>query len=404
VRLVAEGTPGAQVALLRGTGRRSDRVPAGPCAGLATDLSGATLVGTVQTLPTNGRLRGPVPTVLDDCDAPLQMVDLDACTLSDVVLQGPARDYSQLGPFTVGNLALPVTARGGTALPTDVWFPSTDVGSQVRSYDARAYPSQTGEALLDVTPACDVPRPVLVHSHGSTSLPLEMFEVMEYLASHGWLVLAPEHVGNSWNDSTAFLTTMTRRRPRDVADTYSALLDAVADPTSPLFGCADPDAGYVVSGNSFGGYTAYAVGGALVNDPFSPTLDLGDPAATAVVTYVPWDAFFSLTSGPSAMTVPVLTFGADRDSTVGDVYRDLFAEVNSLPRSGIAFPDAGHLSFTPIWCVAPGNGCGPSFTDLDVTVGVAEQGTLAFLEDLRGRVGAWDQFPRGGPFQAMHIR
>ena len=46
----------------------------------------------------------------------------------------------------------------------------------------------------------------------------------------------------------------------------------IGDASSPLHGCADPAAGYVVTGYSFGGYTAYATAGALVNDGIVPTL------------------------------------------------------------------------------------------------------------------------------------
>jgi predicted dienelactone hydrolase len=225
-----------------------------------------------------------------------------------------------------------------------------------------------------------------------------MYEVVEQVVSHGWLVVAPEHTGNSWHSAPGDLLQMPYRRPDDVADTFDALLAEVQRPGSSLAGCVDPAAGYVVAGSSFGGYTAYVTGGALVDDPIAPTLDLSDPAVRAVVAFVPWDAFGLLSRGTRSVDVPVLSFGGERDTTVGTTYLDLWSHLTTEPRVGYSFPDGGHMTFTPIWCVQPGNGCGPSYVDQTVAVETAFTATLAFLEHLRGRSGALRQMPVFGPF------
>lgn len=402
VRVTVQGDPGANLTVLTADAPGGDPVASGPCAGTATGLR-SPRTAVRLTLPASGRVRTRLTTTMAMCDRPLQVVENGSCTVAEPVLAGPAADYTAAGPWQVGSEATSVVGRSGDVLPTEIWFPSAQPGSQSREYQTDSFPSGFGAAWTDVSPTCLTPRPVLIHSHGASSLAHEMYEYTEFLASHGWLVAAPEHVGNSWHEPWGFFPSIVLRRPEDVADTFDALLQRSADPSDPLFGCVDPDAGYVVSGNSFGGYTAYAVGGALVNDPFSPTLDLSDPRATAIVTFVPWDALGAITTGASAVDLPVLTYGAERDATVGTDYRDLFREVNSTPRRKLSFPDAGHMSFTPLWCVAPGNGCFGSFTDLDDTVAIAQTGTLSFLEELRGRDGAIEQFPQPGPFRLVVV-
>jgi predicted dienelactone hydrolase len=300
-------------------------------------------------------------------------------------------------------VVLPVTGRSGVSLPSELWFPAAAPGATPRVYRTNGYADGNGTAFTDAIPACDRPRPVLVHSHGNLSLPFEMFEVMEHIASHGWIVLAPEHTGNSWHAQGGWFLDMPYRRPRDVADAFSALADAASTPGHPLFGCVDPDAGFTVSGNSFGGYTSYATGGALVNDPFFPTVDLSDPRVNAIVNYVPWSVVGLLGSGVDAISVPVLTFGGERDATVGDDFRTLFNDLTTEPRVMYAFPDGGHLSFTPLWCDAPGNGCGAAFVDTDVAVAVAQTATMAFLEANRLRSGAVAQLPTNGPFTRREV-
>jgi predicted dienelactone hydrolase len=395
-----EASPRATVALVVGDEAGTAAIPAGSCAGLPTALAAPSLAG-LRRAPASGVVSFQATTT--DCDAWVQAIDLRRCDASPARRRGPAPDYRARGPWEVGSVVFPVVGRSGVALPSELWFPAEQAGTTTRTYVTSGYADGLGTAWTDTLPTCTSPRPVLVHSHGSLSLPFEMFEVMEQLASHGWIVLAPEHSGNSWHDQSGWFLDMPYRRPRDVADAYAALVAESQRPGSPIAGCVDPDAGYVASGNSFGGYTAYATGGALVNDPFAPTLDLSDPDVRAIVTFVPWAVLGLLGSGAGDVTVPVLTFGGERDSTVGTDFQTLFGYLTTTPRVGYSFPDGGHLSFTPLWCDAPGNGCGPSFVDTDIAVEVAWTGTLSFLEHLRGRDGAAAQLPLTGPFSVAEV-
>ena len=215
---------------------------------------------------------------------------------------------------------------------------------------------------------------------------------MEFMASHGWLVVAPDHAGNTYYGTWAPWLTLIERRPRDIRETFDWLVAQSADSSSPLAGCVDEDAGYVVSGYSLGGYTAYAVGGGRVTGEMADTLaDVADPRATQIVTHAGWDATGFIGTGAADIEIPVLTIGGERDATVGTDSLELHTHVRSVPRARATFFDGGHFTPAPIYCMAWGDGCGPAYVDPDVYAAITKTSILAFLEHNRGYVGAWEQ-------------
>ncbi|MFT4624315.1 MAG: hypothetical protein ACI8PZ_002974 [Myxococcota bacterium] len=80
-------TPGGSVAVLKGSGPGSDIMPGGPCAGMASGLSGLGYVttiradgaGAVRVSPSVG---GPL------CGANIQFLDASTCTLSNLAVVG----------------------------------------------------------------------------------------------------------------------------------------------------------------------------------------------------------------------------------------------------------------------------------------------------------------------------
>jgi hypothetical protein len=154
----------------------------------------------------------------------------------------------------------------------------------------------------------------------------------------------------------------------------------------------DEDAGYVVSGYSFGGYTAYVIGGASAWDwSGSAITGQADSRVTAVVTQAPWTASGALGAGTEDIDVPVLTIGAERDDTVGTDYLSLHSPITATPRALATFFDAGHYSPVSIYCMGFGDGCGPGYVSDEVYQGIVQTSILAFVEHLRVREGAWDQ-------------
>jgi len=298
-----------------------------------------------------------------------------------------APDYGALGAWRAGITTAATQNQGGDDLTIEVWFPSLDQGGEPHVYGWDSW-NHTGASFDDVQPDCSEPRPVMVHSHGNTSIRWEMFWLAEFAATHGWVVVAPDHPGNTFLDSSAGFEALVVQRPADVQDAFDWLLSEAEGTDSSLNGCVDPDAGYVVSGYSFGGYTAYATGGAELIGGF----EYGDPRVMAAVTYAPWDAN-AIDGGTAAIERPVLTLGAMRDGTVGTDFQALHAPITSVPRALGSFANAGHYSFVPIYCAAAGDGCGDAYVESELFTSLVRTAVLAFVEHLRGQQGAIEQLP-----------
>jgi len=91
---------------------------------------------------------------------------------------------------------------------------------------------------------------VVVFSHGHQGYAEAASFLMEHLASHGWLVVSPDHTGNTTFDSADRDTAIYLQRPED--------LSAVLDHTEQGWDVTET---VVAMGHSFGGLSLYAVGG-----------------------------------------------------------------------------------------------------------------------------------------------
>lgn len=318
------------------------------------------------------------------CAQPAAPKDSDSAPV-----QGPQVDYSVAGPYTPGTLKSTLSSSTGLTLTVQVWYPSEDTGGTPITYDG----FYDGAAYEDLTPACASVRPVVAFSHGWGSIRWQSSFLMEHLASHGYVVVAPDHLYNTFLDLDSDLAyDVAIRRPQDMADSFDWLTTE-----STLAGCVDPAAGYAVVGHSFGGYTAFVTAGATVVDPYtSETLSLGDAAVWASVPLAPWDAGGLLSDGVSAITVPVMTLSGTLDeTTVWRSVQSLHNGVTSTPRILGEFPNAGHYSFSPMACDlgTTGDGCGDGFIDATTMNPLVNASVLSFLEEVRGSADGLAQLP-----------
>ena len=184
----------------------------------------------------------------------LSLFFLCACTSLDV--DGIVR---ATGPYAAGHQATTLTYnQAGTGesrtLPVQVWYPAIDQGETFASYavaELFELDSDTGLAAPEVVAGV---HPVLVYSHGSGGYGSLAYPFAHHFASHGWVVVSPDHVGNTAADFgvRGFLQPAIDR-PIDVREVLDALeRGELILPTSSV-----DTSRTAVMGHSFGGYTTF---------------------------------------------------------------------------------------------------------------------------------------------------
>jgi predicted dienelactone hydrolase len=171
------------------------------------------------------------------------------------------------GPYDVGVATITVDDPAGERpLSVDVWFPLDATAGELPPQQYTLLPGVYYEspAAVAATPdlmATDATFPLVVYSHGSGGLRYIHSSYTEALASHGYVVAAPDHTGNTavdrlaGNEAPGDLTAYVR--PTDVR----RVVDAFTDPAHPTAGpwAAQVDGEDIaVTGHSFGGFTAIA--------------------------------------------------------------------------------------------------------------------------------------------------
>ena len=174
------------------------------------------------------------------------------------------------GPYGVGLTTFTAAdpARPGRALTMDVWYPSdagTSSGSPA-SLDLLVADIALPGVRRDADVATGERFPLVVFSHGSGGVRFQSWFFLRALASHGYIVVAPDHAGNTSLDlltgTTDPFPVVASNRPRDVSFAIDQMLVRSNDPTDLLAGAVDGSR-IAVAGHSFGGFTALAVAGGL---------------------------------------------------------------------------------------------------------------------------------------------
>lgn len=342
---------------------------------------------------------------------------------------GPS-DPAAPGPFPPASTTITLTdpARART-LTVEVWYPAVasaraaaDAGEPVESFFAdgaeRARyaallagspdpgPSRRTHAARDAAPAESGERlPLLVFSHCHTCTRFSSFSIAERLASHGFVVAAPDHAGNTLFDSTLGLDVATlNTRADDVRFVATALLagsDGAERLPAALLGALDPER-LGVFGHSFGGVTT----GLVLQD------DARFRAGAAIAA--PFENPLLPGVAMSAIAEPVLFVVAREDNSITEIgnqfIRANFADAPA-PVWKVEVTDAGHWSFSDLCHLGtmftPGCGDGvrqtipgEPFTYLPIGDGIAigeAYVTAFFLAELRGDARALEYIASAHP-------
>jgi predicted dienelactone hydrolase len=276
------------------------------------------------------------------------------------------------------------------------WYPSRPAGGQApttitytapNKFDEQITPgaeiTSLGRAVADGRPdPSDGPYPLVVFSHGYALSPIAYSTLVEHYASHGYVVLAPEHKETFDGSLTGFWAALIDR-PADVRSTIDEA-ERLTAPGAALAGMIDLDHIAVV-GHSYGGYTALAAAGARFDldayetrcaalaaddplrffcDPIIPRVadmasragldavpdglwpSMGDPRVTAVISMA-GDAYLFGQQGLAAMEVPVMAMGGTVDDGTPYTWgtKPTYDDAGSESRTLVSFPGAGHMLF-----------------------------------------------------------
>ena len=135
---------------------------------------------------------------------------LSACsaTPGDTAGEGPPAFDRWSPPDDVGRYGVAVqtmewTDARGKELKADIWYPAVVEEDDQKGYYESFLPALEVYRSLPIDTRGG-PHPVLAFSHGMQAIRFQSASTMEYLASHGWVVVAPDHPYNTpldWDES-----------------------------------------------------------------------------------------------------------------------------------------------------------------------------------------------------------
>lgn len=328
----------------------------------------------------------------------------------------PSDDPSVRGPYSVGVTTVEFVDERGKALTVEVWYPG-DVapGSEPSAYEPTLL---TLEAVRNVEPDLrGAPYPLLGFSHGMLGIRFQSVTLTEHLASHGYVIVSPDHPGNTFLDiDEDAMPQIIVERPDDLRHSIDEVARLATGGHEYLGGVIDSADEWSVLGHSFGAYTALVLGGGQLNydsvlaycaensslacryisdlDPDALS-DHGaaDDRIRMTIPYAPglWYAFGPDGEGLATVRKPFV-FAGDRDTVLEyDTEARPVYERLAAPKRMATFHDAGHYPFSDI-CVLLGTiweECDPdddSWADVPEAQLHTNALTVAALEvELRGR-------------------
>jgi predicted dienelactone hydrolase len=262
-------------------------------------------------------------------------------------------------PVGVRSTRLVDAARDGRTLDVEVWYPAaaSHAGQDLRTEARDAYELVPGyrvpqDAVRDAA-AASGRFPLIVFSHGYGSHRRQSTFVCTHLASHGYVVAACDHAGNTLHD--VMRLTLAERRGEPIPDPASALPRLVTDRPADvhvvidrlLDGAAGDVAAHVdaervgVAGHSLGGWTSLMV--ARSDRRVRALLPLAPAGGASPLPARELQAALDFAWGRE---VPTLFVVAERDSLLPlPGMHDLFTRTPSASKRMVVLENTDHMHF-----------------------------------------------------------
>jgi predicted dienelactone hydrolase len=309
----------------------------------------------------------------------------------------PSLTYAARGKHAVGYRVFTTTGAQQQPLTLRAWYPARRPADKKRptiTYNApskwaeQIFPGKeitsVGSALSNGSPERTAkPYPLVVFSHGYAISPIVFSTLVEHYASHGYIVLAPEHNETFDDQSLDGFWKALVDRPVDITRTID-YAQQLTKPRASFAGMIDMN-NIAVVGHSYGGYTALAAAGArfdfaayktrcaalAADDPLNffctPVIpkeadmatraglgsvpsglwpSLGDDRVKAVISMA-GDAYPFDQRGLAELKMPIMVMGGTVDDGTPYTWgtKLTYDYVGSKNKTMITFPGAGHLLF-----------------------------------------------------------
>lgn len=259
------------------------------------------------------------------------------------------------------------------SLTVEVWYPAAADATGETTYDVILRDGETtapitGKAMRDAAPMADATYPFVIVSHGYPGNRYLMGHLAENLASKGYVVAAIDHRDSTYEDKTAFGSTLVNR-PID----QKFVLNTVAELTKGngfLAGLADTDNTGLI-GYSMGGYGAVISAGGGVTEA-SVAYDWGgphgtlgvhlsgsdthnalpDPRIKTAVAIAPWGLTYGFWDAETlkGVKIPMMFVAGSVDDVSGykPGVRSIWAGATGVDRSLLTYENANHNAAAPM--------------------------------------------------------
>jgi predicted dienelactone hydrolase len=240
------------------------------------------------------------------------------------------------------------------------WYPTEASSGDLPTYRSLTQP----DAVWQEAPAASGSFPMLVSSHGSQGFAEGSSFLFEHFASHGWIVVAPDHTNNTLFDHRSRTNDIYLQRPLDI----SAVLDHTENlpANHPVLGHIGTP--IVANGHSYGGYTLHALAGAEYDmaaietscsesdsgfcDGYTEIRQarfaqgLEEARIVAHISMAPGDFRYFGTQGIAAVETPVFLMTGELDESTGSDSEPTWDALVGEQHLRIHLLGGGHTSFT----------------------------------------------------------